>query len=165
MRKKGYKQMQRRLLRETALRMYEHGKRLNAEESELRARLSEKTLRRRLRSIGTNVETVGEDVPGALKILRIEVKPEDVKAAAYIDPRFFEEESFKRDMARYIAEEIVDNDLAHITVKKADPFGGPMAEMSTAVLKVFVVPWEQMVRNVDGRLELNELMDPGRAEP
>lgn len=166
MRKKGYKQMQRRLLREIYRRMTAETNLIEAEKEAIWARQQEAELRRRLRNVGANTETVSKDVPGALKIIRREIKPERVATWATVDPLLMDEdmENFMREMAQYIANQIVENDLIQLTVREANEIGGPLEEFASAVLKVFVVPWEQMAKSEDARLELNERIDQGRHE-
>lgn len=167
MKKKGYKQMQRRLLNETLRRMTAETNREWAERDAMVARMQEAETMRRLRSIGTNMETVDEDVPGALKILRREIKPERVGTWAVVNPLLMDEnmENFMREMAQDIAEQIVENSLAQLTVKEAGEIGGPLQEHTTAVMKVFVVPWEQMARSDGGKIELKYAEIPRGDEP
>lgn len=145
MRKKGYKQMQKRLYREmnkaTILKVLLDSAREDKEEEKKRADYFQE----RIRMIGANMAT--QDMPEGKGIatLRWELKPETWGTyqivdldLGYIDPEFIKEK-----VATEIAKGLIEKELVQFIVKDACMFD-PLSRFGTIGGKVYVVPWEQM---------------------
>ena len=166
MRKKGYKKMQRRLLRETAAHQKERRRRIAAETDLYISTREKEEIENRIRKIGMNMETINESVPGAVVMIRREIQPETVgNYRNFFEGSFREREWLIEEMAHALAKGIIEMNLAQIITRGKSEIGGPMEELGTIAVKMFVVPWEQMAK-AHSKIEIRELVNKfGRDEP
>ncbi len=144
MKKKTYKRMQTRLLRETKKYLSEHVMRLDAESKIDEAEQKASYYKKRIRKIGENMETVNVRPGKAVAMVKWEISPEIYGTYKRIDRiDLLSEETIKKELAMRIAEGLLDQELIQFICKETEPYD-PLGRFATIGAKVYVVPWELM---------------------
>ena len=146
MKKKGYKQMQKRLLRETKKaflaeqeKKLEHNRREEADEEA-------KYYRERLLKFGSNVKTVEPSKGKYVECIKWELEPQqwgqyavtgqDVDVLKVLP-------EIKERVVKSIAKSLIERNIVQFVLKCNEEYD-PFNEYGTVGAKLYVVPWEQM---------------------
>lgn len=147
MKKKGYKQMQRRLLRERGNYLLEVTARHEEEARRIKAESEAEQYKDRFRKFGSNVETVDPENGKYVELVKWELKPEMWGSYSFYDARFRNAELveiFQRELVEKIVNGLIERDLVQFYIKDPNEAGGPLGLQGTYAAKLYVVPWEQM---------------------
>lgn len=139
MKKKGYKQMQKRLLRETKARLL-------AQADNSYNKMMKEFYEKRFRKFGTNVETIEDR--NIIECLKWEITPEQWGnyAVRNWDDMLTNDDAYvkiKKILIDQIAEGLIDKNIVQFIVKEGSMISGPFG-MPTVGAKLYLVPWEQM---------------------
>ena len=160
MKKRTYKQLQNRLLRETKKRLEAQFARIDAERDRKNAEERATYYKRRIQEIGKNMETIDTENGGGVVTLKWEIKPEPIGAYLLTNKFYTEDVSeivrkLKDTIAKRMADMILENDLVQLFTKEGCDYD-PLESAGTIAGKLYVVPWEQMPHK--RTLELREMV-------
>ena len=140
--KKGYKQLQRRLLNETYKRLEQQMLKLQYKEVADAAQEEAEKYKERFRKFGSNVETV--DTGGGVECLKWEVEPQ--QWGSYVATLGKLSDESVKEAHRTAVEKIVQGLMERNVIQfvdKTENAYGPFVSCIYAA-KLYVVPWEQM---------------------
>lgn len=164
MKKKGYKFMQRRLLRAELRYRSEHEKRILAEGRIQLAEEKAEKLRNRIRSIGQNMETIDKDI-NEVRCIEWTLNPQAWGQYVALTPNMDvipqeAMEDVKAELAMAIVEGAEKNGLIQY-VTRGGSLSDPLDQAVSIGAKIYIVPWEQMPhrRSIKLRELVNEALN------
>ena len=168
MKKKGYKQMQRKMLREITgyahQMQHEIRQRILAEGKAELAQREAENYRKRIREIGMNMEII-DPGPGTVRCVKWTMNPQAWGQYVALTPNMDEIpqealDDVKFELARTIAEGAARNELIQYIKGKNEM--DPLNQFATIGGKIYIVPWEQMPHRET--IKLRQLIDDALAE-
>lgn len=143
MRKKGYKQMQRRLLLETRRAAVEKQRRTVAEDKVARATDEAEYYKSRFRKMGSNVETVDPGRGKAVAMETWELEPEAWGNYVIVGDETPDDviDKYKDMIVSSIVRGLIDRNIVQFIPGES---WGPITGLKKLGAKLYVVPWEQM---------------------
>ena len=150
MKKRTYKRMQNRLLRETKARMLLE---IEIEKATDRAKKAEEEAeyyKSRFRAFGSNVESIDPKGWSPVELLKWELKPEIWGKYIRFDGEIVEKSDegkirdlLEKETLQGIAKGLIERNIVQFIVREPDAFD-PLNRYGTFAGKLYVVPWEQM---------------------
>ena len=169
MKKKGYKQMQRKMLREMSgyVQQVQHEirQRILAEGKAELAQREAENYRKRIREIGMNMEIIDPGT-GTVKCVEWTMNPQAWGNYVMLTPDMDEIpqealDDVKDELARSAVESAARNELIQYIIKGKNEMD-PLHQFTTIAGKIYIVPWEQMPHKET--IKLRQLIDDALAE-